>query len=212
MTRIKNIFFVSLCFLISLTATAQNFQGKIVYQNTYKSKIPNVPDAQFTAMMGQQQEYLIKGSNYKSTMNGTMMQWQIYRGDDNKLYIKTANSPVIYWKDGSENPDEVKKAEINKGVVTIAGYLCDELVLTCKSGVQKYYFNPKIKVDPSQFANHKFGNWSEVVSRTKALPLKIVVDTPQVTIESEATEVSEARIDDKEFALPPDSQLQKSPY
>ncbi len=203
---------VSFCILLCEVAFAQNFQGKIVYQNTYKSKIPNVPDAQFAAMMGEKQQYLIKGSNYKSLMNGTMMQWQLYNGKENKLYMKMSSSPVVYWKDASESPDEVQKAEINKGVATIAGYLCDELVLTCKSGVQKYYFNAKIKVDPSQFANHKFGNWSEVVARTKSLPLKIVVDTPQASISSEATEVSEIKIDDSEFELPPDSQLQKSPY
>lgn len=195
-----------------LIGYAQSFEGKIVYKNTYKSKIPNVTDDQFVGMMGDTQEYRIKGNNYKSVLNGTMMQWQMYRGVDNRVYFKTSNAPAIFWRDAAENPDEVQKAEINKGVETIIGKLCDELVLTCKSGIQRYYYDPGIKVDPALFEKHKFGNFGEVVSRTKSLPLKIIVETPQFNIESTATEISAEKIDDKYFEIPEGSQLQKSPF
>ena len=92
-------------------------------------------------MMGTTQEYLIKDGNYKSSANGTFFQWQLYINKDNKLYNKMSNSPTIFWNDGSVNPDEVIKAEINQGVIEILGYQCDELILTCKSGIQKYYFS-----------------------------------------------------------------------
>ena len=204
-------FLFCICFL-SENTFSQTFEGKIVYKNTYTSNIPNVPDDQFNAMMGNTQEYLIKGGNYKSSTNGTMMQWQLYRSDDNRLYMKMSNSPTIFWHDGADNPDEVLKSEINKGVETIAGYLCDELVLTCKTGVHKYYFNSKLKVDPKVFEQHKFGNWSEVISRSKSLPLKISVETAQFTVESVATEVRSMELSSREFELPENSQLQKSPY
>lgn len=208
----KNISALLFLCIVSLNVPAQDFEGKIVYHNTYKSKVPNVPDAQFSTMMGESQVYVIKGGNYKSTTNGTMMQWQLYRKKDNRLYLKMATSPVIYWKDGSVNPDEVQKAEINKKVETIAGHLCDELILTCKSGVQKYYFSPKLKVDPDDYAQHKFGNWSAVIAQTHSLPLKIIVDTPQMVLESVAIEITAGKVADQEFDLPSDSELQKSPY
>lgn len=208
----KTIFLSLFLCLFYVHANAQNFEGRIVYENTYKSKIPNVSDDQFNAMMGNEQTYLIKGGNYKSIMDGTMMQWQLYLGNDNKLYMKMAASPVIYWSDGAVNTDEVQKAEINKGVETILGHLCDELVLTCKSGVQRYYFSPKVKIDPKLYSQHKFGNWSEVVSHTKSLPLKIVVENAQFTLVSTATEISPEKLEAKEFELPPGSELQKSPY
>ena len=193
-------------------AFGQDFEGKIIYKNEYKSKIANVTNEQFSSMMGTTQEYLIKGGNYKSSTNGTFFQWQLYINKDNKLYNKMANSPTILWNDGSVNPDEVIKAEINKGVTEVLGYQCDELILTCKSGIQKYYFSSKLKVDPKLYEKHKFGNWNEVMTRTTGLPLKMIIDSPQFTLECLATEILPTKLDDKTFELPVDSKVEKSPY
>jgi hypothetical protein len=159
---------------------AQSFEGKIIYQNSFKSKTPGVTDEQFNSMMGTTHEYFIKGGNYKTVSNGSIMQWQQYLNSDNKLYTKMANSEAAFWNDGAINPDEVLKAEINKGVADILGYKCDEVVLTCKSGVQKYYYSPQLSVDVSAFEKHKFGNWYEFVSRSKSLPLKFIVEKPSI--------------------------------
>lgn len=190
----------------------QDFEGKVVYKNDYKSKIANVTNEQFSSMMGTTQEYFIKGGNYKSITNGTFAQWQIYINTDNKLYNKISNSPTILWNDGAVNPDEVVKAEVNKEVIDILGYNCDELILTCKSGVQKYYFNSKLKVNPTLFEKHKFGNWNEVISRTNSLPLKMIIDSTQFTLECMVTEIIPMKLDDKMFELPVDSKVEKSPY
>jgi hypothetical protein len=191
---------------------AQNFEGKITYQSTFKSKIPNVTDELFTSMMGSAQDYVIKGGNYKNITNGTLVQWQIYVNKDNKLYSKLANSPNILYNDGSENKNEVIKAEVNKNAVTILGYKCDELILTCKDGVQKFYYNEKIKVDPALFQNHKYGNWYEVLTRTKSLPLKMIIEHPQFSSEMTASNITAEKVDDKTFELPANVAIEKSPY
>lgn len=192
---------------------AQSFEGKVLYTNTYKSKIPNVNDQQLTDMMGAKQEYLIKGGDYKSISPGaSLMQWQLYINKDNKLYNKMTSSPAALWNDCSVNPDEVLKSELNKGVVEILGHKCDELVLTCKSGTMKFYFSNKFPVDGKLYEQHKFGNWAEFMSKANALPLKMIVEAEQFTIESVATEVKPMAIDAKEFELPVGIQTQKSPY
>lgn len=145
--------------VLTTTLFGQAFEGKIVYQTSYQSKIPSVTDQQFTVMMGSKQEYLIKGGNYKSNANGTMFIWQLYINKDNKLYNKMSNSGTVFWNDGSTNPDEVLNAKVNKNVTEILGYTCDELVLTCKSGIQKYYYNSKLGVDITLYSKHIFGNW-----------------------------------------------------
>jgi hypothetical protein len=193
-------------------ASGQVFEGKITYKNEYKSKIPNMPDEQFTAMMGTTLDYYIKDGNYKTTTNGTFLQWQLYINKDNKLYNKMSNSATILWNDGSVNTDEVLKSELNKGVITILGYLCDELILTCKSGVQKYYFNSGLKVNTSLFEKLKFGNWDVIMSKTNGLPLKMIIETPQFSMESLATAVTPMKLEDKMFELPADSKVEKSPY
>jgi hypothetical protein len=174
--------------------------------------MPNVTDEQFTLMMGSTQEYYIKDGDYKSVTNGNLLQWQIYSNKENKLYSKMANSETLLWNDGAVNSDEISKVEINKAVTEILGYKCDELILTCKSGVQKYYFNTNLSVDPKLFEKHKYGNWFDFVSRAKSLPLKSIIDNTQFTLVSIATEVTPMKLEKTFFELPANSKTMRSPY
>jgi hypothetical protein len=204
------LFLLSLLFTV--TSFAQTFEGKIVYKNKYKSKAPNVTDAQLTSMMGSKYEYFIKNGDYKSTTNGLLLQWQLYVNKDNKLYNKMASSEAVLWNDGAENADSILKVEHNEGVTEIIGYKCDELIFTCKSGVQKFYFNKKIAVDPKLYVNHKFYNWYEYLSRSNALPLKAIVENNQFTWESVATEVQDMKLEASFFELPANTTLTKSSF
>jgi hypothetical protein len=208
----KSLSIFSLLTLLIASCFAQSFEGKIKYQNVYKSKLPNVSDEQFTGMMGTTMDYSIKEGNYYSTTNGTFFQWQIYTSKDNKVYTKMANSPAVLWNDAAVNPDEVIKSEINKNATDVLGYKCDELILTCKSGIQKYYYNSKLKLDAKLFENFKYQNWYDFVSRANAVPLKMVVDNAQFSMESTATEVLAQNIDDALFVLPAGAVLEKNPY
>ena len=209
----KNLLLVlTISVITAVTTFAQNFEGKIIYANTYKSKNPQMTDQQWASMMGSTQEYLIKGGNYKSIANGALVQWQLYINKDNKLYSKMSNSETAFWNDGSVQGDEVLKVELNKNVTEILGYKCDEVILTCKSGVQKYYFNAKLTVDTKLFANHKFGNWFDYLSKSNALPLKSIIETAYFNFESVATDVKTMKLDDKEFELPAGIKTDKSPY
>lgn len=196
----------------AITTFGQIFEGKIIYSNTYKSKNPQLSDQQWTSMMGNTQEYLIKGGNYKSIAYGTFFQWQLYINKDNKLYNKMSNSETVFWIDGSVQGDEVLKVEVNKNVTEVLGYKCDEVILTCKSGIQRYYFNSNLAVDTKLYANHKFGNWFDYLSKSNALPLKSIIETAQFTMVSIATDIKSLNLDDKEFELPAGIKTDKSPY
>lgn len=204
------------CFILALFSTillsAQSFEGKIIYTNAFKSKTPSITDEQFTSMMGARHEYFVKQGDYKTNANGTLVQWQLYRNSDNKLYTKMANSEAAFWNDGAVNQDEVLKVELNKQVTEVLGYKCDEIIVTCKSGVQKYYYNSGFPVDVMAFEKHKFGNWYAFVSNSKSLPLKILVDNPQFTLEQVAVEVTPMKLDKEMFSLPANMQITKSPY
>ncbi|MEP7372683.1 MAG: hypothetical protein ABI675_04790 [Chitinophagaceae bacterium] len=203
-------FFLATVF--SINSFGQTFEGKIVYKSTYKSKTANVTDEQFAEMLGSTQEYFIKKGDYKTVANGSLVQWQLYVNTDNKLYSKMSISDTVIWNDGAVNPDEVLNAEINKNVIEVLGYPCDELVLTCKSGLQKYYFNTKLSVDITLFKNHKFGNWYDYLSKSNSLPLKMVIDNAQLSFESVATEVTAMKLDKAFFELPANTATTKSPY
>ena len=195
----------------SLAVLGQTFEGKITYSNTYKSQNPAMPDQQWLSMMGSEQDYFIKEGNYKSISNGTLSQWSIYSNSANRLYSKTSNSEIVFWNDALNNSDSVISVKLTKNVLTVLGYPCDELILTCRSGTQKYYFNSKLKVDVSLFVKHKFGNWSVFLKHSKSLPLKMVIDNDFFIMESTATEIKKMKLTEAEFDLPKGIKTQKFP-
>lgn len=208
----KNKLLIIAYFLISTNTFAQNFEGKISYKNIYKSKVPNIADQQWTSMLGSSQEYFIKNENYKSVGNGTLAQWQLYINSENKLYSKMSNSESAIWNDASVQGDEILKVEINKNILEILGQKCDEIIFTCKSGIQKYYYSSEQHIDAKQFENHKFGNWFDYLSKSNALPLKSVIDNAQFTLESIATEIKPMKLETTIFELPNGIKTIKSPY
>lgn len=206
---IKTITFL-VAIVCALTSVAQNFEGKITFTNTYESKMPGVSDELLTKMMGSTQLYFIKDKEYKSETNGSLLMWQLYVGADNKLYNKLSNSDTLMYYDGASNSDEIIKAELKKNAAEILGYMCDELVLTCKSGTQIYYFNSNISIDPTLYENHKFGNWYDIISRTKALPLKAILVNPQFTFTSTAISIQPIQLAKEFFTLPTGAITKKS--
>jgi len=196
---------------MSATVCSQHFEGKIVYQNSYQSKLPSVSGEQFTELMGSRQEYFIKGGSYKSVSNGTYFAWQIYINKDNKLYNKLGHSETVLWYDGGKADDAVLEVAHNKDVIEILGYSCDELILKSKNRITTYYFSSKLGVDVSLYSKHLFGNWYEYLKIAKALPLKTVSNTDQITLTSVATEIKPMKLDDKEFTLPSNAKIEKNP-
>jgi hypothetical protein len=67
-------------------------------------------------------------------------------------------------------------------------------------------------MDPALFRNLKFGHWSEAIAQMNSLPLKMIIDNAQFTLESVAVSVAEQKLDEAIFTLPPDAKVQKSPF
>ena len=204
--------FKYLIFLITFSSYCQTFEGEIIYSNTYQSKSAQIKDEVLTSTMGTKQQYFIKNGNYKTVTNGQFLLWQLYINKDNRLYNKVVNSEALLWNDASIQGDEILSVKTNKNVITILGNKCDELILTCKSGIQKYYFNSKFAVDVNKFVNHKLGNWYDFVSRSNSLPLKTIIENTQFTLISTAVEIKPMKLDDNLFSLPEGIKTEKSPY
>lgn len=198
--------------VFAFCAEGQSFEGVVVYKNTYVSKAPQVKDEQFAAALGTKLEYFIKGGNYKSVLDGSYLQMTLYRQQDNKSYTKLATSDTLYWNDAAVAKEEVISHKILKKQEKVMGIMCDALVVETKNSVTTYYFNSKYRMDPSLYTNHKFGNHDFVVSKTKALYLKMVMETPQFTLIGIAQEVKRTKLDDSVFALPERVVLKESSF
>jgi hypothetical protein len=210
--NMKFLIIISLITFINLPLIAQQpFEGLIVYKNSIKSKTPNVTDQLMEESMGRNIEYRVRNGYYKSTSDGNRISWQIFNPKENKIYTQMTNVKSVYWNDCAVKLDEVYKSEIKKGAAVILGYTCDELTLTCKSGVQKYYYHPVLSVNPDDYKNHSYANWNAFTQKSKAFPLKIVIETSQFILTSTATKISVEKINPRIFELPMGTVLEKSP-
>ena len=207
----KTFLFLSLI-ITSIWASAQTFEGKVLYQNRVTSKVKEMTDQQWTDLLGSQQEYYIKNENYKSISNGTMFSWQLYLGAENKIYNKLAKSPSVFWIDAGQQEETISKIEVVMNAATVLGYPCNMVVINTPTSVEKYFYNEKFKIDASQFEKHKYGNWAAFVAKSNALPLKSIIEKQQFTIISEAKSIKAINLSDSLFEIPSGFQITKSPY
>ena len=192
---------IILCILSAGSIRAQVFEGKIVYNNHFTSKIKNLSDEQLQMIVGSKQEYFIKGGSYKSLMNGQAIVMQLYDQKDNRLYNKRANIDTLYWFDASNNTDPVKNVEIKQNVDTILGRKCDALILQTASGTTTYYYSSDYKIDSKAYVNHKYSNWDLYVVKAGAVPLRSIVENSQFKMESTAVEITPVKLDASFFQI-----------
>ncbi|HZY79807.1 MAG TPA: hypothetical protein VFE50_09805 [Cyclobacteriaceae bacterium] len=140
--------------------------------------------AQYASMLGDYMDCYIKGGSYKSSGNGKYLQYQVYVKSENKIYSKMAPSDTLYWTDASVDVDPVTDISVSKKSEEVLGLMCDKIVMKTKSA----------------FAEG-----------AKALPLRTVIETPQFTMTSIATEVKAENLKDSDFNLP-NLPKKKSPF
>lgn len=179
-----------------------SFAGKVSYRIQFRSKQPTVTSSSLEQALGSSEDFFVKNGKYKATYNGNVMQYQIYHCDNNRLFTKKSTSPMIEWQDAGISKDSVLSSKINPDAIQILGYSCDELVLTTATSTEKYYFSPRFHMDSTDYVMHKYGNWATYVGIAKAVPLKMIIETPEFIMTAYATEAKKMELPEGFFNLP----------
>jgi hypothetical protein len=209
--NIHRLFLFLLLLSITLKGYSQEtFEGEIIYQNSFQSKNSSVTSEQMKILLGDKQEYFIKSGNYKSCTNGVGITMQLYIGETNRLYNKTGRSDTLYWFDANVPSDAVVSYDLIKNREKILGEDCDALILKTQSGQTTYFFTSKYPIDFTKFQMHIYGNWNYYLSKSKSVPLKIVVDNEQFKMESVAQKIEARELPDDFFAIPVDTPIKKT--
>lgn len=198
----SNAFFLLLCFF-SISVVSQNFVGKVLYKNSFQSKLPNMTNEKFTALIGSQQVYVIKNGKYLSITNGQLTPVQLYKNSTNKLYTKTGNSDTIICIDASIEKSKIIEIKKEETSIIILGHKCKLLTMKSDNGtLYKYYYSEKLGVNPEDYKYHNYNHWYKYLIETKSLPLKMVIENNQFTMTTEAISFEEKDILDGKFELP----------
>lgn len=159
----------------------------------------NLSDEQLAKRIGTQQEYYIREGSYKSITNGQLIIMQLYHSETNRLYNQSATSDTLYWLDASTNTDNVLSCNFKKEAGLILGYLCDALTVKTRTGITTFYFNSRFSLNKAKYKKHHYGNWSFFVEKSSSVPLKIITENSQFSMESIATRIKPMKLDDQYF-------------
>jgi hypothetical protein len=199
MTKIIIVFILSL--VAFRQANCQNFEGKITYTVSCKSKTTAKTDKAFNDKYGSLHEFYIKDGNFKSIENSTTYDWNIYISKQNKLYRKYPNNKVIGIRDCATTYEYPVKIQLTKDSINILGYNCHEIIISYKCKIYKFYYSSDVAMDSGLFVDDNFEAWYEFISRTSALPLKIIVEADDHTLVKTAIKIEKIPINKTMFVL-----------
>lgn len=180
------------------------FHGKVTYVDSYESRDPNVSVALLEKLLGNTREFFIDRQFYKSIYYGEVKRTILYRGDVNRIYRFSEDSDTVYWMDAAvDTLSTITEFSREESVGTILGFQCEKLRIVTKRGVTTYFFNDDYALLPEEFSRHKLESWDVYTSTTRALPLKIIFETPGITVTSTATKIEKMTLPKATFEIPP---------
>lgn len=195
--------FALLFYTLSIYHLNSQFVGEIVYQNYYQSKTKGITDSEMTTLFGERQELYIYNNYYKIVHFGLDTSFEMYRGNENKVYMYKQNSDTITWIDAiSDTLSHVSEYHIDSIGEDILGYKCLKLVIKSDLGLNIYFYNTSIPLNPTNFKNHKFTNWDLYTSIAKSVPLKEIFDYNDFKITSTAVKIIRTDLNVDFFQVP----------
>ena len=184
----------------------QPFEGIITYQHVLKTKNP-------VGMTYRSSKFFIKGGMYRSEIaTNDMRAIEIYTGQDSLFTFAVPSQKCMWWSDVRNQKDAVVSSKIQENAATVMGVLCHVLTVQTTTMTLSYYFHPdKFKANSALFQNHKLKHWNTCLEKTKgSLPLKIVYEYADKTIEMEAITAETKKLDRWFFKPPYEKTLVKT--
>ena len=201
----KKVLFAIIFSLPALNIFAQFFEGKIKYRVTPKSPNPIfMSEEEYKKKNPNKTEHVetfyFKHNAYKY-INGNEVE--VLDPSKQRVYSYTIGADTCLWNDATFVSDEVLDIKKSAERDTILGSVCEALIIRTTWEKTTYFFDrTKLKVDATQFATHKFKQWSYFLSESGCLPLKIVRKTAFDCLVYIAVDLKEEPLPEKEFAVP----------
>ncbi len=146
-------------------------------------------------------DYYITDGYYKSISDGGKNWLEIYESRKNQIvYIKTDGEKESH--DAALLRDGAKLIRIDEVADTtrILNLKCKAIKLIYETYTMTCFFNDSIKVEPDSFKNHNYGQWNQILSKTKgAIPLKFIAEYDKYTIEYIVESINREEFDADDF-------------
>lgn len=215
MIHLKSIHVLALLILIAFSeVTAQNFEGVIYGATTYSSKIDSVGAEDLFGERLSLDETYIKDGFFKVNSSTDFMSMMLWRSKDTALYWFNKSSGDTLWFDRTNShPAQIRDHYFIEKADSVAGYLCDALVVSMDNGnMLTYYYSPELSLDPEYYRFTTNSAKFQIVQLMKSVYLKLVIESSYGIVVSKALEVEWRELPDSFFDLPEHSQLKELKY
>ena len=201
--------------LISIASVkCQNFNGKITYNIEYsKMNLNGVTSSEFKVAMGSIEEFYIQSGNHKTKYNGLIMDWVIYKANEDKIYFKAKDEVDVFYKSSMVFDKTPSKIEFHDEVIEVLGYSCKKLTIHFdeNSRITSYY-STDLPVDSELYKKGKYDGFYLLLSKTNAISLKTIYESPQHTKTITAINIKNYLVNGKEFDLPLGVKVVEAPW
>jgi hypothetical protein len=190
-------------FSLGSSIVLAQFVGVITYNESYKSKDPLISSDDFTKMMGSVRKLYIKGSNYRNVFDGNPGTVLLYRGDRQKIYRFEQNADTVFWMNAlSDTLSKIITYKIEDTNETIMHLTVQKLTIKSEMGLTTYFYSGKYGINPADFTRHNLNFWNFYTLKSRAVPLKIVIENDRIIMTSTAVKIESLDLDQIIFDIP----------
>lgn len=200
----KKYFILILYILIASVGFAQDFEGVIEFDFTYKSKDTRVSVEELMEYGGTHSVVFIKNGFYKSIDNSNAWCYQLFRHDTDSIYYKHGlkDDTLRRFSTISTDIESSFDYSIERNADTVLGIVCDKLVITDDDGQRIYYFSREYPQDASFFENFTKNNRDQIQKLIGAVYLRQIIVYAEFEVDMVATSIKRMTLPEDTFDLP----------
>lgn len=209
-----NKLIIMILILISFDTFSQDkesFEGIIIYENIFESKVDSISSSHFENAYGKQTKYVLdKNGDYINLYKGSYITIQLFKKKDDIIYTVLTGRDTIFYNKTTEKIDDISNIKQTKKQISVLDKNCDEITYETSTTKYKYYYSNEFFIDPKLYSNHYLGNWNKIVEITKSFPMKVILETDYFIMTSTAISVKKGTVEKRLFSLPPNIPVSKA--
>lgn len=191
---IFNISIISLLFLTmtSLAQEKKSFKGKINYSIEYKFFDESSSNFQLMDLTGSNLIVYYTDGFILNLYPQGIMEYVLYDNLGKRSYQKFRDNDTIYYVNTDKKGFDIRDYEIVENSAILLNKQCNSLILYFETGPYLSWeetYSPEIYYDPANAVNYAVYNYNFIYSKTRAIPLRTILQNKNEQIEYLATDI-----------------------
>lgn len=211
MTLLKKLTTLLVFYLISITGSAEEFEGSIVYRVKVIPNYTGVKVGKILKLVGKTHTFYYKNGAHRwsSTKAEFEGEWRNPAQDPDHIYSRFVGNDTLIKTSVVNIKDTLDKFE-ELGTTIVLGKVCHGASITMmnqkkKATLVRIWYCPSsgTEIDPTHFVDYYMMGTKTLVEHFKRLPYKIIIANTKsnYTLVYEAIEVNKGPLDDAVFQI-----------